>query len=288
MANTKEVRKQIASIKSTQKITSAMEMVAASKMKRTQDLMMVGRPYSNKIQEVISHIATSNSEHSHPFYEDRDVKKACFIVVSTDKGLCGGINTAVVKYSTVLNAMNESSKFSIVGDKARAQLTRMFPKQVSNVVVDTTKQPLTFSTACALADTIMEENAPKTQLVYNRFASAISFKPTIATVLSSEELEKAAEEGVNEFDSYEIEGPDRSEFLLDLSEFKMGALLYNAMLENNTSELGSRMQSMENSSKNASEMLNKLTLLYNRTRQAAITTELIEIISGASSLESAE
>merc|ERR1712216_633442 len=133
-------------------------------------------------------------------------------------------------YSTVLNAMSPGARLNVVGDKARAQLNRLYPDRINNVVVDTTKQPLTFGTASAIADEIMEDNPAKTQLVYNRFASAISFKPTIATVLSSEELEKAAEEGVNQFDSYEIEGPDRSEFLLDLSEFKMGALLYNAML----------------------------------------------------------
>jgi F-type H+-transporting ATPase subunit gamma len=270
------VKIRMRSVGNIQKITKAMKMVAASRLKGAQTKCEKSRSLVQPFTRLLGDTPGASTE------------SALVVPIASDKGLCGGINTAVVKYSTVLNAMNESSKFSIVGDKARAQLTRMFPKQVSNVVVDTTKMPLTFSTACAIADTIMEENAPKTQLVFNRFASAISFKPTIATVLSSEELEKAAEEGVNEFDSYEIEGPDRSEFLLDLSEFKMGALLYNAMLENNTSELGSRMQSMENSSKNASEMLNKLTLLYNRTRQAAITTELIEIISGASSLESAE
>ena len=270
------VKIRMRSVGNIQKITKAMKMVAASRLKGAQTKCEKSRALVQPFTRLLGDAPGANTE------------SALVVPISSDKGLCGGINTAVVKYSSVLNTMNESAKFSIVGDKARAQLTRMFPEQVSNVVVDTTKQPLTFSTASAIADTIMEDNPAKTQLVYNRFASAISFKPTIATVLSSEELEKAAEEGVNQFDSYEIEGPDRSEFLLDLSEFKMGALLYNAMLENNTSELGSRMQSMENSSKNASEMLNKLTLLYNRTRQAAITTELIEIISGASSLESAD
>ena len=270
------VKIRMRSVGNIQKITKAMKMVAASRLKGAQTKCEKSRALVQPFTRLLGDTPGANTE------------SALVVPISSDKGLCGGINTAVVKYSSVLNTMNESTKFSIVGDKARAQLTRMFPEQVSNVVVDTTKQPLTFSTASAIADTIIEDNPAKTQLVYNRFASAISFKPTIATVLSSEELEKAAEEGVNQFDSYEIEGPDRSEFLLDLSEFKMGALLYNAMLENNTSELGSRMQSMENSSKNASEMLNKLTLLYNRTRQAAITTELIEIISGASSLESAD
>ena len=114
----------------------------------------------------------------------------------------------------------------------------------------------------------------------------ISFKPTVATILSPAGFERVAEKaGGHSLDSYEMEGPDRGEFLLDLGEFYMAATLYNAMLENATSELGSRMQSMENSTKNAKEMLGRLTLFYNRTRQAAITTELIEIISGAAALE---
>ena len=152
-------------------------------------------------------------------------------------------------------------------------------------MLDVTKIPLTFATASMVTDVILGQDAPKNQIIYNRFQSVISFKPTVATVLSVEEYEKASDKGFNKFDEYELEGPGRSELLLDLAEFKMGAVLYNAFLENSTSELGSRMQSMENSTKNAKDMLGKLTLLYNRTRQASITTELIEIISGASALE---
>ena len=271
------VKIRMRSVGNIQKITKAMKMVAASRLKGAQTKCEQSRALVQPFVRLLGD--TPNAE----------TERTVVVPISSDKGLCGGINTAVVKYTGVLKAINNGQAgLNIVGDKARSQLTRLYPENVSNVVVDTTKQPLTFSTASAIADSILAENSPKTHLVYNRFVSAISFKPTVVTCLNSEELEKAAEEGANAFDSYEIEGPDRSEFLLDLSEFKMGALLYNAMLENNTSELGSRMQSMENSSKNASEMLSKLTLLYNRTRQAAITTELIEIISGASSLESAD
>jgi F-type H+-transporting ATPase subunit gamma len=122
MANTKEVRKQIASIKSTQKITSAMEMVAASKMKKTQDTMLEGRPYSLKIKDVISHVALANSEYPHPFYEERTPKKACFIVVSSDKGLCGGLNInlfkQVIAKSAELNEQGIESCFALIGTKA--------------------------------------------------------------------------------------------------------------------------------------------------------------------------
>jgi len=219
-----------------------------------------------------------------------EAEKTMLVPISSDKGLCGGINTTVVKYSKAVLKLNEGkernvSSMSIVGEKARAQLVKAYAESVKNVIVDLTKVPLTFATASLVTDSIMAEGAEKHQVIYNRFQSVISFRPTVATVCSSETYEKAAENGLNKFDEYELEGPERSEFLLDLSEFKMGAVVYNALCENSTSELGSRMQSMENSTKNAKDMLGRLTLLYNRTRQASITTELIEIISGASALE---
>ena len=217
-----------------------------------------------------------------------EAEKTMVVPVSSDKGLCGGINSTVVKYSKVVCGLSEGSdktSMTIVGEKARGQLSKVYAETVKNVIVDLSKVPLTFATASLVTDSILAQGAQKHQIVYNRFQSVISFKPTVASVYSSEEYEKAAEEGHIKFDEYEMEGPERSEFLLDLSEFNMGAVLYNALLENSTSELGSRMQSMENSTKNAKDMLEKLTLLYNRTRQASITTELIEIISGASALE---
>ena len=263
------------SVGNIQKITKAMKMVAASRLKGAETRAKQSRALVQPFVRLLGDTPDVSVEG-----------ETLVVPITSDKGLCGGINSTVVKYTKVLNDMNGGgAALDIIGEKARSQLTRLFPKQINDVIVDTTKQPLTFATVCGIADAIMSKNSPKTHLIYNRFQSAIAFKPTVATVLSNDELEKIAEEGVNAFDTYEIEGPDRSEFLLDLAEFKMGAVLYNAMLENNTSELGSRMQSMESSSKNAGEMLNKLTLLYNRTRQAAITTELIEIISGASALE---
>lgn len=216
-----------------------------------------------------------------------DAEKTMVVPVSSDKGLCGGINSTVVKYSKVVSGVAEGNQTSmtIVGEKARGQLSKTYADSLKNVVVDLSKVPLTFATASLVTDAILAEGAQKHQIIYNRFQSVISFKPTVATVYSSDEYEKAAENGSIKFDEYEMEGPERSEFLLDLAEFNMGAVMYNALLENSTSELGSRMQSMENSTKNAKDMLAKLTLLYNRTRQASITTELIEIISGASALE---
>lgn len=274
------VQQRMKSVSNIQKITKAMKMVAASRLKPAQDKAMASRGMVTPFYKLLGDLPGA------------ETAKTLMVPISSDKGLCGGINGNVVKVSNVLldTAKDKESEVSmdVIGDKARGLMQRQMGDLFSNVMVDATKQPLTFGTASALAEQVAKDNEGKAHIVYNRFVSAISFKPTIATVLSGEEYEKAAENLENKFDSYEVEGPDRAEFLLDLAEFKTGAVMYNALAENNTSELGSRMQSMESSSKNASEMLSKLTLLYNRTRQAAITTELIEIISGASALEDAK
>ena len=274
------VQQRMKSVSNIQKITKAMKMVAASRLKPAQDKAMASRGMVTPFFKLLGDL---------PGVE---TAKTLMVPISSDKGLCGGINGNVVKTSNVLleTAKDKESEVSmdVIGDKARGLMQRQVGDLFGTVMTDATKQPLTFGTASALAEQVAKDNEGKALIVYNRFVSAISFKPTIATVLSGEEYEKAAENLENKFDSYEVEGPDRAEFLLDLAEFKTGAVMYNALAENNTSELGSRMQSMESSSKNASEMLQKLTLLYNRTRQAAITTELIEIISGASALEDAK
>jgi F-type H+-transporting ATPase subunit gamma len=205
------------------------------------------------------------------------------VPITSDKGLCGGINSTVVKYTKVIDGVcgdsDSVSSLYVVGEKGRAQLARgATQSKLVGVLVDVAKPKdgITFASASLVADSLLGTGFEKMQLVYNRFQSVISFKPTVATVLSAPALEASGEAaGGLPFDAYEAEGPDRSEFLLDLSEFHLAATLYNALLENSTSELGSRMQSMENSTKNAQEMLSKLTLYYNRTRQAAITTELI-------------
>mmetsp|Transcript_84371 Transcript_84371/g.204632 ORF Transcript_84371/g.204632 Transcript_84371/m.204632 type:complete len:323 (-) Transcript_84371:882-1850(-) len=268
------VAQRMKSVGNIQKITAAMKMVAASRLKGAQTKMETSRGLVQPLFRLLGDIPGTTSGET------------MIIPVSSDKGLCGGINSTVVKFSKVVSHSSEGeTSLTVVGEKARGQLSKSYAHLFKNVILDVTKIPLTFATASMVTDVILGQDAPKNQIIYNRFQSVISFKPTVATVLSVEEYEKASEKGLNKFDEYELEGPGRSELLLDLAEFKMGAVLYNALLENSTSELGSRMQSMENSTKNAKDMLGKLTLLYNRTRQASITTELIEIISGASALE---
>ncbi len=267
------VQQRMKSVGNIQKITAAMKMVAASRLKGAQTRMEKSRGLVVPLIRMLGDLPGIVTDTT------------MVVPVSSDKGLCGGINTTVVKYSKVVAGLEHKTTMTIVGEKARAQLGKGNSDKVNGTIVDLSKIPMTFATASMVADTILAEGAQKHQIVFNKFQSVISFRPTVATVYSSDEYEKAAEAGQIKFDEYEMEGPERSEFLLDLAEFNMGVVMYNALLENSTSELGSRMQSMENSTKNANDMLGKLTLLYNRTRQASITTELIEIISGASALE---
>jgi F-type H+-transporting ATPase subunit gamma len=277
------VKQRMKSVGNISKITAAMKMVAASRLRGTQLRCEASRGMPQPMTKLMG---------DNP---DAKVAHTTIVPITSDKGLCGGINSTVVKYTRIVDRINtetegnEKSALYILGDKGRAQLVRGDGAQKIVCVVQDSmkaKDGLSFSAASMVAEGIMAQGADKTQVIFNRFQSVISFKPTVATILSPAAFDKMAEEsGGVSFDSYEVEGPDRGELLLDLGEFQMAVTMYNAMLENATSELGSRMTAMENSTKNAKDMLSRLTLFYNRTRQAAITTELIEIISGAAALE---
>lgn len=176
-----------------------------------------------------------------------------------------------------------------MGEKGKAQLQRDSKKSIKMYITETQKLPINFTQVSMIADEILKKvEFDAIYLVYNKFQSVVSFLPTVATILSPEILSKPGSEGQSELDQYEIEGAEtQAEVLQNLSEFQFSSLLYNAMLENACSEMGARMSAMDNSAKNASDMLDRLTLSYNRSRQAQITTELIEIISGAAALEAA-
>jgi len=269
------VRQRMKSVANIGKITKAMKMVAAARMRGAQ----------NKVQECRG----MTDPCSRIFGENPLVKGTSSTVpITSDKGLCGGVNSQVNRVTRVLQQVvgpdAEDPRIAILGDKGKSVLRRVFPSNIDSTFTDSTKQTITFSTASAIAEEMLQKNYSSCRIVFNRFKSAISFQPTVATVLSQESIE-ADPALVEKFDEYELEGPDRSEFLQDLSEFNLASTLYWGMLENNCSEQASRVQAMENSSKNASEMLSELTIKYNKTRQAGITTELIEIISGAVALE---
>eukprot|EP00887_Chlorella_sp_A99_P002529 scaffold6.g2529.t1 len=275
--STLAIQQRMKSVANIQKITKAMKMVAASKMRSAQVATENSRGMQVPLLKLLGDLPDAAGDRS------------IYVPVTTDKGLCGGINTTVCKYTRAAMAAEgggegKTSEIIIMGEKGRSQLQRDQRGHIVATVADTQKARLTYAQACAIAEEVLRTEYDVTRVIYNRFVSAISYKPTIATVLSPDALEKAAEAG-GAMDQYEIEGPDRAELLQDLAEFQLATTLYNCMLESNCSEQSSRMSAMENSTKNAGEMLGKLTLTYNRTRQASITTELIEIISGATALE---
>lgn len=276
-ASNQAVKMRIRAIGNIRKITKAMKMVAASKMRNAQ-------------------VAVENSRGIvDPFYRlfgdypGVSVNKDLTLAITSDKGLCGGLNSSITKYTKTLLKMNAGENEQVVmavGDKGRAQLTRAAENLFTMSFVDTYKARVTFAQASLISEELLKHNPDAVRVVFNKFHSAISFKPTVSTVLTPESIEKAVSDASgNKLDVYEIEAShERSDVLQDLSEFQLAATVYNAMLENNCSESASRMSAMENSTKSAGEMLGKLTLAYNRKRQATITTELIEIISGASAL----
>jgi F-type H+-transporting ATPase subunit gamma len=222
-----------------------------------------------------------------------DVKKNVIVAITSDKGLCGGINSTSVKVSRALHKLTsgpeKESKYVILGEKGKVQLVRDSRKSIEMTVTELQKNPINYTQIAVLADDILKNvEYDALRVIFNKFHSVISFKPTMVTILSPEVAEKESEAGgkIGDLDSYEIEGGEtKSEILQNLAEFQFSCVLYNGALENACSELGARMSAMDSSSRNAGDMLDRLTLTYNRTRQASITTELIEIISGASALE---
>ncbi|KAG2330611.1 hypothetical protein Bca52824_001791 [Brassica carinata] len=227
--------------------------------------------------------------------EGIDVKKSVVVTLSSDKGLCGGINSTVVKVSRALYKLNagpeKDVKLVIVGEKANAIMFRDSKNNISLTVTELNKNPLNYAQLILADDILKNVDFDALRIVYNKFHSVVAFLPTVATVLSPEIIEKESEVGgkLGELDSYEIEGGEtKGEILQNLAEFQFSCVMFNAVLENACSEMGARMSAMDSSSRNAGEMLDRLTLTYNRTRQASITTELIEIISGASALEAAK
>ena len=287
MANTKEVRKQIASIKSTQKITSAMEMVAASKMKKTQDSMLEGRPYSLKIKDVISHVALANSEYRHPFYEERSPKKACFIVVSSDKGLCGGLNINLFKHviakSAELNEQNIASCFALIGTKAAG-----FFKSVGGEVVavaeklgDKPNPDDLIGLTKVVLDMHKISDIYQAYLCSNNFVNTMTQQPTVEQLIPLKPEEKD-ESAPSQWDY--IYEPEAKELLDGLLTRYIESLVYQAVVENNACEQAAKMIAMKNATDNAGDLIKELELLYNNVRQAAITQELSEIVGGAAAV----
>ena len=287
MANTKEVRKQIASIKSTQKITAAMEMVAASKIRKTQSEMQLGRPYSEKIKEVISHIATSSSEYSHPFYENREAKKACFIVVSSDKGLCGGLNINlfknVIQKAAELNNQGVESSFALIGVKAANFFKAVGGNVVANVqkLGDKPDPDMLIGLTKTVLDLHKDNEIDQVYICSNKFVNTMTQQPGVQQLIPLPAIE---DDGLTSIHWDYIYEPEAKELLEGLMTRYIESLIYHAVVENNACEQAAKMLAMKNATENAGDLIKELELLYNNVRQAAITQELSEIVGGAAAV----
>ncbi|GAB2515239.1 F0F1 ATP synthase subunit gamma [Microbulbifer agarilyticus] len=286
MAGGKEVRTKIASIKSTQKITSAMEMVAASKMRKAQDRMALGRPYASRIRAVIGHIANANAEYQHIYLQEREVKRVGYILVSTDRGLCGGLNINVFK--AAIRDMHTWDKQGVgvdicaVGNKA-ASFFNSIGGNVVAAVRDLGDQPQAkqlIGSVKVMLDRFASGEIDRLFLVSNEFVNTMTQKPQINQLLP---LKKDEDEQLQHEWDYLYE-PEPVEILDGLLSRYIESQVYQAVVENKACEQAARMIAMKSATDNAGELIDALQLVYNKARQAAITQELSEIVGGAAAV----
>ena len=264
-----------------------MEMVAASKIRKTQEEMKLGRPYSEKIKEVVSHIATSNSEYTHSFYEQREIKKTCFIIVSTDKGLCGGLNVnvfkSVIQKAAALKADGIDSSFALIGLKAGA-----FFKSLGGEIVATAEKlgdkpdP---EALIGLTKTVLDlHKSGKVDQVFlcsNKFINTMTQQPIVQQLIP---LSAADQDTLTTNHWDYIYEPEAKDLLDGLMTRYIESLIYQAVVENSACEQAAKMLAMKNATDNAGDLIKELELLYNNVRQAAITQELSEIVGGAAAV----
>ena len=292
MANSKEIKTQIASISNTQKITSAMEKVAVSKMKKTQEKMLKGRPYRDRMLAVISHLANGQPEYKPTYMEERDPKKIAIIVVSSDKGLCGGLNAnllrEVTRFAASESASGKEVSYSLIGTKAQS-FFRSFGGNVISATEKLGDEPSIeqlVGSMKILLDSFAEGNIDKVYLASNKFVNTMTQQPEVAQLLPLDRLEEEGEEQEKEGPRWDyIYEPDDSRLLMDgLMERYIESLLYQAVIENISCEQAAKMVAMKSATDNAGNLIEELQLVYNNARQAAITQEISEIVAGAEAL----
>jgi len=289
MAGSQEIRTQIKSIQNTQKITKAMEMVAASKMRKAVGQMEKARPYANKISYVMSHLANAHAEYNSVYFEVREVKKRAYIVVSSDRGLCGGLNNNLFKKvieSTLENKKNEiDTSYSVFGNKAAGFFQRIGGEVISQStqVGDQPKIEDLLGTIKSTIDKFISKDVDEVYVAYNKFFNTVSQIPTIDKILPISSNDQEIDKEYSHYWDYLYE-PDAKEVLESLFVRFIESLTYRAVVENIASEQASRMVAMKSSSDNASDLIDELQIIYNKNRQAAITQEISETISGASAL----
>ncbi|KAI0772992.1 ATP synthase F1 gamma [Trametes elegans] len=270
MATLREIELRLKSVRNIEKITKSMKMIASTKMNKAQRAMQAGKEYGLANSELFQHATAEDAG-----------KRTLFIVVSSDKGLCGGIHSSVTKATRRVfqeeGKVAEDSPIMVIGDKSKAQLARLLPNNLVMSFNQIGRDIPTFADAAGVADLILTSGVKydKIAIVYNKFVSAISYESAIVEVETEELLKESPG-----FKAYEME----DDVTKDLSEFSLANAIYAALVEAHACEQSARRNAMDNASKNASDMINRLTLQYNRGRQAAITNELVDIITGASAL----
>jgi F-type H+-transporting ATPase subunit gamma len=293
MPNLKDLKTRINSVKSTQKITSAMKMVAAAKLRRAQEAAESGRPYAARMSAVIASLA-AKSDHSSasPLLVGRaDDKTHLLVIMSADKGLWGGFNGSITRTARKLIAQKLASGHKVlvyvVGRKAGDALGSEISDKIFSRIEGVQGSHLTFGTASEIGQKIIDgfeaETFDSVSLLYNRFVNAITQTVTHTSLIPAEvdATDETVADGLTA--SYEYE-PDEAEILSALLPRNLATQIFSALLESSAAELAARMTAMDNATRNAGDMIDRLTLVYNRTRQANITKELIEIISGAEAL----
>ncbi|HEX9718566.1 MAG TPA: F0F1 ATP synthase subunit gamma, partial [Ramlibacter sp.] len=284
----KEIRGKIKSVENTKKITKAMEMVAASKMRKAQERMRHARPYSDKVRNIAANLGKANPEYTHPFMKVNDAKAVGFIVVSTDKGLCGGMNTNVLRAVTAklrdTQAAGNAIQAVAIGGKGFGFLNRIGAPVVSHVTQlgDTPHLEKLIGPVKVLLDQYAEGKVSAVYLSYTRFINTMKQEPVVERILPLTDESFKADEGQHGWDY--IYEPDAQSVIDELLVRYVEALVYQAVAENMASEQSARMVAMKSATDNAGNVIAELTLIYNKTRQAAITKELSEIVAGAAAV----
>ncbi len=282
----REIKKKIGSVENTKKVTSAMQMVAASKMRRTQDRMNEARPYAFRIRNLISHLASSSPEYRHQFMTEREVNRIGYIVVSTDKGQCGGLNTNMFRVLLQeFRKWDESgvgADLALIGNKAAAFFRSVGGNVVAaiNGVGEVPEVESLVGSLKIMLDSFSEGTIDRLDLVSNEFISSMQQRPHVRQLLPLVQSEES--EMQHRWDY--IYEPDARDLIDGLVQRHIESQVYQAVVENTACEQAARMVAMKNATDNAEEMIEELALLYNNARQAAITQEIAEIVGGAAAL----
>lgn len=288
MAAGKEIRGKIKSVENTKKITKAMEMVAASKMRKAQERMRAARPYAEKVRQIAGNLSRANPEYTHPFMQTNDAKTAGFVVVTTDKGLCGGLNTNVLRAVTselkALQAKGQDAQVVAIGNKGLGFMNRIGAKVVSSVtgLGDTPHLEKLIGPVKVLLDAYTEGRVNAVYVCYTRFINTMKQESVIEQLLPLNAGTLQNNAGGRDWDY--IYEPDAAAVIDELLLRYVEAQVYQAVAENMASEQSARMVAMKAATDNAGSVIGELKLVYNKTRQAAITKELSEIVAGAAAV----